>query len=66
MKIGYNPTTGSDSLRNKIANLYGPATSTENILVTTGAIEADFLLSNVLVNKEDKVIALWPAYQALY
>ena len=66
MKIGYNPTTGSDSLRNEIANLYGPATSTENILVTTGAIEADFLLSNVLVNKEDKVIALWPAYQALY
>ncbi len=66
MKIGYNPTTGSDSLRNKIANLYGSGTTSKNILVTTGAIEADFLLSNVLVNKEDKVIALWPAYQALY
>jgi len=66
IKIGYNPTEGSEMLRNKIANLYGPATSTENILVTTGAIEADFLLSNVLVNKDDKVIALWPAYQSLY
>jgi aspartate/methionine/tyrosine aminotransferase len=66
MKIGYNPTMGSDSLRNKIADLYGPDTTSENILVTTGAIEADFLLSNVLVNCGDKVIALWPAYQALY
>jgi len=66
MKIGYNPTTGSDALRNKIANLYGSDTTSNNILVTTGAIEADFLLSNVLVNKDDKVIALWPAYQALY
>jgi aspartate/methionine/tyrosine aminotransferase len=66
MKIGYNPTTGSDALRNKIANLYGADTTLENIMVTTGAIEADFLLSNVLLDKNDKVIALYPAYQALY
>ncbi|MFA7574661.1 MAG: aminotransferase class I/II-fold pyridoxal phosphate-dependent enzyme [Arcobacteraceae bacterium] len=66
IKIGYNPTEGSDLLRDKIANLYGPDTSAENILVTTGAIEADFLLSNVLANKGDKVIVLWPAYQSLY
>jgi aspartate/methionine/tyrosine aminotransferase len=66
MKIGYNPTMGSDLLRNKIANLYGPDTAAENILVTTGAIEADFLLSNTLVNDGDKVVILWPAYQALY
>ena len=66
MKIGYNPTMGSDLLRNKIAKLYGPDTASENILVTTGAIEADFLLSNTLVNDGDKVVILWPAYQALY
>ena len=66
LKIGYNHTMGSESLRNKIADLYGPETTLENILVTTGAIEADFLLSNVLVNPGDKVVALWPAYQALY
>ncbi|MDD4363237.1 MAG: aminotransferase class I/II-fold pyridoxal phosphate-dependent enzyme [Atribacterota bacterium] len=66
IKIGYNPTKGSKSLRKKIANLYGNNTSEENILVTTGAIEADFLLANVLLEKGDKVIALWPAYQALY
>jgi aspartate/methionine/tyrosine aminotransferase len=66
IKIGYNPTMGTDALRNKIANLYGSDTSSENIIVTTGAIEADYLLSNVIVNSGDKVVALWPAYQALY
>jgi len=66
MKIGYNPTMGSDLLRNKIANLYGSETTSENILITTGAIEADFLLSNTLVKNGDKVVVLWPAYQALY
>ena len=66
IEIGYNPTSGSDPLKAMIADLYGLNTSSRNILVTTGAIEADFLLSNVLVNPGDKVIVLWPAYQALY
>lgn len=66
INIGYNPTMGSDLLRNKIANLYGSGTTLKNILVTTGAIEADFLLSNTIVKNGDKVIVLWPAYQALY
>jgi len=66
MKLGYAPTSGSETLKTIIANRYGSHTSSKNILVTTGAIEADFLLSNVLVNQGDKVIVLWPAYQALY
>lgn len=66
MKLGYNPTMGSERLRILIANLYGGNTTAKNILITTGAIEADFLLSNVFVNQGDKVIVPWPAYQALY
>ncbi len=66
IKLGYNPTTGSEKLKTLIADLYGPNTFSKNILVTTGAIEADFLLSNVLVKQGDKAIVLWPAYQALY
>jgi aspartate/methionine/tyrosine aminotransferase len=38
----------------------------ENILVTTGAIEANFLLFNVLLNPGDHVVAPFPAYQQLY
>ena len=38
----------------------------DHILVTTGAIEANFLLFNVLLEPGDHVIAPHPAYQQLY
>ena len=63
--ISYNPTLGSDPLRELIASFY-PNHSADNVLVTTGAMEADFLLANVLVNPGDTVIVQYPAYQALY
>ena len=34
--------------------------------MTTGAIEANFLLFNVLLNPGDHVVAPYPAYQQLY
>jgi aspartate/methionine/tyrosine aminotransferase len=37
----------------------------ENVLVTTGAIEANFLLFNVLLDPGDHVVAVNPAYQQL-
>ena len=46
--LGYSEASGSLELRTTLANTYrdrGP----ENILVTTGAIEANFLLFNVLL-----------------
>ncbi len=65
IKLGYNPTTGRQELREVIAGFYR-GTSPENILVTTGAIEADFLVTNTLVKPDDTVIVQFPAYQALY
>ena len=38
----------------------------DQILVTTGAIEANYLLFNVLLDAGDHVIAPYPAYQQLY
>ena len=38
----------------------------DHILVTTGAIEANFLLFNVLLDAGDHMIAPYPAYQQLY
>lgn len=64
-KISYNPTTGSERLKKIIASFYAN-TSPENILVTTGAIEADFLISNSLIEPGDTVVVQYPAYQALY
>lgn len=65
VKISYNPTTGSQSLREIISSFY-KGTGPENILITTGAIEADFLVTNSLVEPGDTVIVQFPAYQALY
>ncbi|MDI3480550.1 MAG: hypothetical protein PWQ97_205 [Tepidanaerobacteraceae bacterium] len=65
VKISYNPTAGSQSLREIISSFYED-TGPENILITTGAIEADFLVTNSLVEPGDTVIVQFPAYQALY
>ncbi|MGB4231670.1 MAG: aminotransferase class I/II-fold pyridoxal phosphate-dependent enzyme [bacterium] len=65
IKLGYNPTTGSEDLRQTISRLYQSVTP-EEVLVTNGAIEADFLLANALVEPGDTVIVQFPAYQVLY
>lgn len=65
IRISYNPTLGSDSLRQLIASFY-PGSTADNVLVTTGAMEADFLLANILVDPGDTVIVQYPAYQVLY
>lgn len=65
LRLGYSEATGTRRLRALLAQTYeecGP----ENILVTTGAIEANFLLFNVLLNPGDHVVAPYPAYQQLY
>jgi aspartate/methionine/tyrosine aminotransferase len=65
LRLGYSEATGSLKLRTLLAQTYedcGP----DNILVTTGAIEANFLLFNVLLSPGDHVVAPYPAYQQLY
>ena len=65
LRLGYSEAPGTLKLRTLLAQTYegcGP----DNILVTTGAIEANFLLFNVLLNPGDHVIAPYPAYQQLY
>ncbi|MBI3448823.1 MAG: aminotransferase class I/II-fold pyridoxal phosphate-dependent enzyme [Acidobacteria bacterium] len=65
LPLGYSEARGTEELRGLLAATYLDA-SAENILVTTGAIEANFLLFNVLVSAGDHVIAPHPAYQQLY
>ncbi len=63
-RLAYNPTTGSDGLRSAIASLHNE--SPDNVLITTGAIEANFHVANALVEPGDTVVVQFPAYQALY
>jgi aspartate/methionine/tyrosine aminotransferase len=63
--IGYVDAAGSPELRRAIAGLY-PGTTAGQVLVTSGAIEANYLLHSSLIEPGDMVICQFPAYQQLY
>ena len=65
LPLGYSEARGTHALRTLIADTYLDCDA-DNVLVTTGAIEANYLLFNVLLNAGDHVIAPYPAYQQLY
>ena len=65
LRLGYSEASGSHELRALLAATYTD-TSPDEILVTTGAIEANFLAFNTLLEPGDHVVAVYPAYQQLY
>ena len=65
MKLTYGEITGSKQLRKNIASLYKNQT-TENVMVTHGAIGANSLVYNALISKGDKVVSVLPTYQQHY
>ncbi len=65
LPLGYSEARGTEALRAMLAATYTRGDA-DHVLVTTGAIEANFLLFNVLLNAGDHVIAPYPAYQQLY
>ncbi|CAG8086814.1 unnamed protein product [Penicillium olsonii] len=68
----YGAIRGTEALRTNIANLYSPAGSSlskisaEGVLVTNGAIQANFLSLYTNVGPDDHVICQYPTYQQLY
>ncbi|KAK0748309.1 pyridoxal phosphate-dependent transferase [Apiosordaria backusii] len=80
-KLTYGAITGSQTLRQRVASLLDRGLSTsevestsssatplpaDNILITQGAIAANFLLFYTLVGPGDHVICVYPTYQQLY
>lgn len=69
-KLTYGAIRGSERLRRTLANLYSVKTPTQlpsdNVLITPGAIQANFLLLYSLVGPGDHVICHYPTYQQLY
>lgn len=65
LPLMYSEARGTAALRGIIADTYQRA-SADDILVTTGAIEANFLLFNALLQPGDHVVAVSPAYQQLH
>jgi aspartate/methionine/tyrosine aminotransferase len=65
LRLGYSEACGSEELRRLIAATY-ESTSPDEVLITTGAIEANFLLFNELLSAGDRVVVVNPAYQQLH
>ncbi|KAF9876957.1 aminotransferase class I and II [Colletotrichum karsti] len=72
-KLVYGPIRGSPALRRRVAELCGgdgsgapSVLADEDVLITQGAIGANFLLLYTLVNPGDHVICVYPTYQQLY
>jgi aspartate/methionine/tyrosine aminotransferase len=65
MKLGYSQSNGTLELRNSVAKMYEGA-SAENISVTTGTAEANFLVSWMMTEPGDEIIMMVPNYMQLW
>lgn len=65
LALGYIQTNGDPKLREKISSLY-PGSSIDNILVTTGSAEANFLLIWSCVDSGDEVVFMLPNYMQMW
>ena len=63
LPIGYGNTRGSNELRGAIAAQYG--CSADDVVVTNGTAEANFLTAFTLVEPDDEVIVIVPNYLQL-
>ena len=65
MKLTYGAIEGSDRLRNAVAALYDYQTP-EHVLITHGAIGANALLYETLIEPGDEIVSVVPTYQQHY
>lgn len=64
-KLTYGHIQGSPALKSAIASLYDSEFLPEDIVVTNGAIGANYLVFYALVNPGDHILAVEPSYQQL-
>ena len=65
MKLTYGAIEGSERLRKLVAGLYEKQ-AVENVVITHGAIGANALVHETLVEPGDRVISVLPTYQQHY
>ena len=64
-KLGYNQGNGTVELRELISRLY-PGAAIENVLVTHGTCEANYLCTWNLVEPGDEVVMMLPNYMQIH
>src|SRR5690606_4189984 len=62
LKLTYGAIEGTPRLREAIASLYGTRSASE-VVVTHGAIGANMLVYQALVEPGDRVVSIVPTYQ---
>ena len=65
IRLGYGQTNGSDELREAISRLY-PGTDLDNVLVTNGCAEANFITIWQNLEPEDELILMLPNYMQIW
>ncbi|MCX6566646.1 MAG: aminotransferase class I/II-fold pyridoxal phosphate-dependent enzyme [Candidatus Aminicenantes bacterium] len=65
VRIGYGQTNGSIELREAICALY-PGTDRENVLVTSGSCEANFVTIWSLLEPRDELVLMLPNYMQIW
>ena len=63
--LGYGQTNGSIALRTAIAALY-PQQCSDNVLVTNGSAEANFVACHTLLEAGDEVVMMIPNYMQIW
>jgi aspartate/methionine/tyrosine aminotransferase len=65
LRLGYGQTNGAAELRSTLASYY-PGCNEDNIIVTNGSAEANFVAFWSLLEPGDEVAMMLPNYQLLY
>jgi hypothetical protein len=65
LTLGYGQTNGSVLLRQVIAGLY-PSCTVDNVLVTNGSSEANFIACHTLLERGDEVLMMVPNYMQIW
>jgi aspartate/methionine/tyrosine aminotransferase len=63
--LNYPQTNGSIELRDRIAALY-PGATRDNVVVTTGAAQANFTSILALMDRGDEIVVMLPNYMQIY
>ncbi len=65
LRLTYPQTNGIEPLRRRIAALY-PGATADNVLVTVGAAEANYLALGTLVEPGDEIVVMLPNYMQIW
>lgn len=65
LRLGYTESQGNPEYRRLVAEMYETA-EVDDVVILTSPVEGIYLAMQTLLNKDDEVIALSPAYDALH